>query len=464
LVVTVGSLVAFAKPSFAEAAWTSPVTLSAVGQDASAPQVGVDAHGNAVVTWARFDGAYERIQARTRSTTGALGPIVGLSGHGPQDAFAPQVAVNPAGDAVFTWRHFDGANWRIQTRVLSATGGLSPVQTLSGAGQDAFGPEVGIDRAGDAVFTWQRSDGTYRRIQARFRSDAGILGPVQTLSAKGRNAQRPQIAVNRHGEAVFTWEGFIPGSSGCCTRIQARTRSSAGVLSPIRIVSPPHDSSQGVTTPQVGVDAQGNAVLTWRFIQFDFRDESSIQARTLPSAGGLGPVRTLSPEGFTGRFAGGPQVAINGAGDSIFTWHFATDYADETLQVQARVRPAAGPFGPVLHFSPDSDDAFDPQVGLDDTGDAALTWAQADFGQHTIKARIRPAAGPLGPIRTLSTVGQDASEPQIAVNEPGDAVVTWQVRRAGHTVIQGAAGTTLTKQTQNSLGSATDVTRRDTAP
>jgi hypothetical protein len=428
-----------AAPNPAEADWTPPATLSSSGRNALDPQVGIDRAGGAVFTWRRFDGTNWRIQARERSATGALSPVQTLSAAG-QDAFAPQVAVDPQGDAVFTWRRFVGTNWRIQARERSATGALSPVQTLSGAGQDAFGPEVGIDRAGDAVFTWQRSDGTYRRIQARSLSTAGVLGPVQTLSAEGRNAQHPQIAVNRHGEAVSTWEGFVPSSSGCCTRIQARTRSPAGVLSPIRIVSPPHDSSQDMTTPQVGVDAQGNAVFTWRFIQFDFRDESSIQARTLSSAGGLGPVRTLSPEGFTGRFAGGPQVAINGAGDSIFTWHFATDYADETLQVQARVRPAAGPFGPVLHFSPDSHDAFDPQVGLDDTGDAALTWAQGDFGQHTIKARIRPAAGPLGPIRTLSTVGQDASEPQIAVNGPGDAVVTWQVRRAAHTVIQAAAG------------------------
>jgi hypothetical protein len=428
-----------AAPNPAEAGWTSPVTLSTPGQDASNPQIGVDRAGDAVFTWRRFDGTNWRVQARARSAAGALGPVQTLSSAG-QDAFVPQVAVNPQGEAVFTWRRFDGTNWRIQARARSAAGALSPVQALSAAGQDAFAPKVGIDRAGDAVFTWRRFDGTHRRIQARFRSAAGVLGPVQTLSAAGRNAQHPQIAVNRNGEAVFTWDGVVPSTVSCCRRVQARTRSPAGALSPIQIVSPPHDQSQDVTSPQVGIDAQGNAVFTWRFIQFDFRDESSIQARARSFAGDLGPVRTLSPPGFTGPFAGGAQVEVNGAGDSLFVWHFADDYADETLQVQARARSATSGFGPLLRLSPNSDDAFDPQVGVDGAGDAVFTWAQGPFGEHNIKARMRSAAGSLGPIQTLSTVGQDASLPQIAVNGPGDAVVTWQVPHGANTVIQAAAG------------------------
>ena len=38
-------------PALAGAAWDEPVDLSAAGQDASNPQVAVDADGDAVFTW-----------------------------------------------------------------------------------------------------------------------------------------------------------------------------------------------------------------------------------------------------------------------------------------------------------------------------------------------------------------------------------------------------------------------------
>jgi hypothetical protein len=84
-----------------------------------------------------------------------------------------RVAVDPDGDAVFTWVRSDGTNDRVETRTLSATGTLSAVQTLSSAGQDASDPQVAVDADGDAFVTWTRFDGANFRIEARTRSAAG---------------------------------------------------------------------------------------------------------------------------------------------------------------------------------------------------------------------------------------------------------------------------------------------------
>jgi hypothetical protein len=112
--------------------------------------------GNAVFVWQRTDGTNVRIQARTRSATG-VGPIRAISGttqsgapYGP-----PQLALDAAGSAVFVWSQFDGKNYRAKTRTLSATGILSPVQTLSAAGKDALNPQLAIDPAGNATFVWR---------------------------------------------------------------------------------------------------------------------------------------------------------------------------------------------------------------------------------------------------------------------------------------------------------------------
>ena len=95
--------VGLALPALATAEWTTPVDLSQAGQSATNPQVAVDADGNAVFTWARSDGTNTRVQTRTRSATGVLSAVQTLSSSG-QDASLPQVAVDADGNAVFTWR------------------------------------------------------------------------------------------------------------------------------------------------------------------------------------------------------------------------------------------------------------------------------------------------------------------------------------------------------------------------
>ena len=153
--------------------------------------------------------------ARTRGSrhervrpAGVLAAVQTLSGPG-EDASGPQVAVDADGDAVFTWERSDGTDQRIEARARSAGGVLSAVQTLSDAGQDAGAPQVAIDADGDAVFVWERVDNSgNERIQARTRSAGGALGVVQTLSNGGQDAQFAQVAIDDDGEAAATWQRF----------------------------------------------------------------------------------------------------------------------------------------------------------------------------------------------------------------------------------------------------------------
>ena len=282
-------------PALAEAAWTEPIDLSAPGQDPGDPEVAVDADGDAVFTWLRSDGTDYRIQARARSATGTLSAVQTLSAPG-QSASRPQVAVDADGDAVFTWLRFDGAKYRIQARARSAGGTLSAVQTLSAAGQNAFNPQVAVDADGDAVFTWLRFDGAHLRVEARARSAAGTLSAVQTLSGAGQHASEPQVAVDGDGDAVFTWERL----DGTKDRVQAVARSAAGTLSAVQTLSA---AGKTAFNPQVAVDADGDAVFTW--LRSDETDPDNfcchrVQLRTRSTDGALSAVKTLSAAGKTG--------------------------------------------------------------------------------------------------------------------------------------------------------------------
>jgi hypothetical protein len=139
-------------------------TLSAAGQNAGLPQVAVRGTGAAVFTWMRSDGANDRAQTRARSASGTMSAVQDLSYPG-RSAFNPQVAVDGGGNAMFTWARLDGNFNLIEARSRSASGILRPFTTLSDPGQNAFLPQVAVDPTGDALVTWQRFDGANFRIQ-----------------------------------------------------------------------------------------------------------------------------------------------------------------------------------------------------------------------------------------------------------------------------------------------------------
>jgi hypothetical protein len=229
-------------------------TLSAASHNAGALQAAMDADGDAVVTWIRFDGADYRVQARARSKTGVLGPLLTLAPASPGTSLDPQVAIDADGDALIVWLGSDGTHDRVRARARSKAGVVGPVETLSEAGGDAGQPQVAMDADGDAMVVWWRASGADLEIQARKRPKAGGLGAVVTLSDDGF---APQVAVDRDGDAVFAWYRH----DGSDNRVQARSRSKAGVLRPVETLSA---AGQSGVDPQLAINADGDAVVTWR--------------------------------------------------------------------------------------------------------------------------------------------------------------------------------------------------------
>jgi hypothetical protein len=256
-------------------------TLSAPDQNAQDPEAGVDANGNATFVWmscTRSSSPSCSLQARARSASGTLSATQQLSGSA---AGQPQVAVDPNGDATFVWTYRDPTSCCnvIQTRTRSPGGGLSTAQTLSdptGGYVPAYLPQVALDPTGNAVFTWERYDGTSDcggsaclRVQTRSRSTAGALSAVQTLSAVKSNAEYPQVGIDQNDTAVFAWW------SRNLKLIRARTRSATGVLSATQTISDPTEptsspaldentSTFGNVPPlALAVNPAGNAVADW---------------------------------------------------------------------------------------------------------------------------------------------------------------------------------------------------------
>jgi hypothetical protein len=350
-----------------------------------------------------------------------------LSGAG---AFAPQVAVDTDGDGLTVWKGSDGSFFRAQARARSAAGILGPVETLSAAGRSAFEPGVAVDGGGDGLTVWRRRDGIAAscsnnygcfRIQARARSAAGVLATTQTLSPADQHADQPQVAIDANGNALVVWRRG-DGTGSChafgCYRIQARARSAAGTLGSVQTLSV---AGEDAGTPQVVIDADGDALVVWTRPDgtgaCSGDDCQRIQARARAAAGTLGPLLTLSA---AGQNATDPQVAGDPSGDALVVWR---RFDGSNWRIQARAHSAAGVLGAVQALSGLGATAERPQVAIDADGDALVVWRNFDDG--AIRARARSSAGVLAAVQTLSPPGQNAVEPQVASEADGDAVAVW---------------------------------------
>jgi hypothetical protein len=70
---------------------------------------------------------------------------------------------------------------------------------------------VALDADGDAVVAWYRLDTPRYQVEARTRSAAGNLGPIQILSEPDLYSTFPQVALDRDGDALVVWSaGFEP--------------------------------------------------------------------------------------------------------------------------------------------------------------------------------------------------------------------------------------------------------------
>jgi hypothetical protein len=438
----IASLTLLALPATANATWSSPITLHSGWT--FEPRVVVDDNGNATFAWDYLNNALfgsTRIQTSSLSTNGTLSAVQGVSGF---DAATPEVAVDGNGNAVFVWARNDGTTGcggsgcvRIQVRTRSTAGTLGTIQTLSPSGQNAIRPQVGLDATGDAVVVWQRFDGSSSsccyRVQARSRSATGTLGPVETLSAPGQDSTFPQIGIDGNGNALIVWQRFDGSSSSCCLRAQAQARSATGTLGAVQTLSAGGNDARQV---EVAMDPGGDAVVVWQ--RYDGSTDCGgsgcrrVQARSRSAAGSLSAVQTLSGPGYN---AIDPEVDVDTGGDAVIVWERCC------YRVQARARSAAGTLSSVQALSAVSNAGMMfPQVAVDADGDSIVVWRQYDgttdcggSGCHRVQARVRPAAGALSPIETISRPGSDVGAgldrpedgPQVAVDPNGHAAAVW---------------------------------------
>jgi hypothetical protein len=361
--------------------WEPPQDISPSGQPTGDPQVAVDASGNAVAVWMGYNGITPIVQAAIRpGASGLWSAPQQLSAPG-QPAENPQVAVDPAGNAIAVWQRSNGANWIIQAAARPAGGAWQAPQDVSVAGGDAWFAKVAVDADGNAVAVWQRPYGPYHFIQAAVRPAAsGVWQTPQDLSAGGQSSWGADVAIDPPGNAVAVWQSLI----GTNTIVQAAVRPEAsGAWQEAQDLSA---AGQDAGRPQVSVDPPGNAIAVW-----DRWNGATwiVQAAVRPAASGV----WATPENLSDscEYAQYAQIALDGAGDAVAVWQ---RWNGTTWTVSGAVRPAAtGAWQTPEDLSAVGRDAGGAEVALDPNGNGVVVWSRFNGTNWIVQAAGYDATG-----------------------------------------------------------------------
>jgi len=410
------SRIQFARYSALNGVWT-PInqvqTLSSADLVASEPQLAINATGNAIAIWTVADSNFfnKRIQTtRYDATTIQWTPIPNLEilSEDGVECNAPQIAVDAIGNAIAVWQLLDDSGtWTVQAVRYDATindwvrdlSGKPLIKNLStGIAEVPFFPlpKIAIDKNGNAIIVWQKKDAATYRVEAtRYDRSRWITwDPValrEYLSDSTIDAYWPNMAMDRTGNTTVIWqlfEEYLP--TFFRETVQAAYYSSSlqdwirnGPLPSVKNIET-YDTATytEATTTDVAMDHDGNAIIVWQTPSFFIHTTGYV--RSILWNNWIPVVKSISP---STRQTLAPRIAMDSVGNGIAAWLFVDDNVNLRLQVsyynQRTNLWLDSNDTPLL--SPEGNDAIFQQIVMDSNGDAIVVWQQSDGIHYRIR-------------------------------------------------------------------------------
>ena len=247
-----------------------PVVLSAPGDHAAAPLVGMAADGEAVVAWRTGRGA-RGVSVCVRPATGGPCAVQRLSS---PDAWAVlrSLAVAPDGGAIIGWLQRRGGVWRavVAQRPAGGTFGAPRLVGPPGAGE----LQVAIGASGEAALAFTRAvDGRGSELRLASWRVPGSPGPAARVSPRDHRVSEPRVAVNEAGDAVVAWQRVFGRYE--FNILHARFRHGPrAALGPVRRLGPPPARRQASTGDCAVAAAVDRLALAWTHLPAEDRDAS----------------------------------------------------------------------------------------------------------------------------------------------------------------------------------------------
>jgi hypothetical protein len=296
-----------------------------------------------------------------------------------------------------------------------APGGTPPILAGNGTGESAL--------------VWYEGDGRDPSpgswvIKAAVRAPGAEFGPAQTIFLNGPNehpSSEPFVAVSESGAAMVLFVVDVP-SGFAESRLLAAVRPAGAARfdEPVEL----DDVGAFASSPRVGFDRSGNALITWTRRRGRGPDELGrdiTAVRYLPEAGGFKPAQTLAIPGETaGQRRNG--LAVSPTGAAIMAW--ASTRGATTRMAVAIGDTERGFEPPVVVSGQAAPKRFDVAAGAD--GTRAAAWRGGKPGASRVQvARVGPVAKRISSRDTRTLSAKRAAELAVAIDDVGGVTVAW---------------------------------------
>jgi hypothetical protein len=391
---------------------------SGSSDDAQYPQIAIDSTGNAIAVWQQFDGSRYKIQANRYVLNVGWGTPATIDTGGTGSAGTPQIAMDPAGNAIAVWIQWNGTRFGVFANRYTAGSWGTAVVIDSGSTGASANPDIAMDSNGNAIAVWDQYEGTLNRdsIRAnRYTVSGNAWGTAEAIDTGGTGntgpSSNPQVAMDSNGNAIAVWEQTAGVRSNIRANRYAGSWATAGLIET--------DDMGNAYLPQVAMDSGGNAIAVWE--QYD-GSRFSINANRYAAGGNWGTAEAIDTGG-TGNAgdSGNAQIAMASGGTAIAVWE---QFDGSLINIRAS-HFAAGWGVAQLIEAGSAGDAQLPHVAMDSNGNAIAVWQQFDGSQISILAnRYTGAWGTAGLIDSSST--RSAEMARVAMNANGKTVAVWE--------------------------------------
>lgn len=384
-----------------------------LGDRGDAPEVAIDAEGNAVAIWTALDGIWSR---RYPSDEGWSHPADQIDRMGVAlspaalavDAIGNAVAVWSERDNVFSGRCVGDGIWGVSERLDDDRG-------------RALEPQVAVSADGRAVAVWAQEVGSSEDVWSnRYSPAEGWQGPQQIATPTASLVRGvPQVAIDADGNAVVVWAEL---RLGFFRDIWSSRSATDGIWSVARPIDAGDEGD--ALNPQIGMDSEGNALAVWQQHNGE-RDEIWSNRYTADLGWGTAELIGNEQEGD----AEDPHIAVRLDGGAVAVW--ACSGAEGRDIWSNRYHPDQGWGDSPEPIGVNRGAAFDPRVAVDPRGDAVAVWEQsAQTGSTIWSNRLTPQVGWLGSERIDHGNTGAARDPRVAMDRAGNAIAVWTVFQA----------------------------------
>lgn len=424
--------------STASGAWYYPKDLSdhisLNTRDCANPETAMDDGGNVIVVWQQYDASgVSQIfmsEYRNGSWTHPSYLTDSISPHS-YDAENPHAAMDDNGNAVIVWQQSDGNYTRIYKSEYRGGVWTHPILSagISPNGEDAFNPRVAMDNNGNALVVWQQSNGSYNQIyKSEYRSGKWThpSGLGDSICYRYYDAYAPRPAMDDNGNALIVWQQETSTDSHI---FKSEYRSSSWTH-PASIIDHVSPNGQDADEAQTAMDNNGNAIIVWRqsngaqpaIFKSEYRAGSWTKPADLNDY--ISPFKSAAEK---------PQAAMADNGSAMIVWQQYDDETTPKYQIfKSHYRSATGWAHPTLlsaNMSPDGQHAYDPQIAMDNNGNAVISWYQSNGSYNQVyKGEYRNGVWnyPATLAGSIKPDGTNGGNARISMNDAGKAVVVWE--------------------------------------